>query len=170
LGIASTETIVIKTLLLAMLAATVTPEDDVRCSELAFSHAAEQRDLGSFSGFVHQDARFTGSSVLRGRDQIVEGWSVFFSETGPTIRWAPDSVEVAETGDLALSQGPYEILSRDEAGAEIVSVGRFFSVWRKDAEGTWSVIFDGGTPSLPGEAGRVRELTDNLGPHCKSSD
>lgn len=157
-------------LLLAMLAAAVTPEDQVRCSELAFSHAAEQRDIHSFSGLIHPDARFTGSSVLRGRDQIVEGWSVFFSATGPTIRWAPDSVEVAETGDLALSQGPYEILSSDEAGAEVVSVGRFFSVWRKDTDGTWSVIFDGGTPSQPGEAGTVRELTDSLGPRCSPPD
>lgn len=160
----------IKTLLLATLAVGATSEESVRCSELAFSRAAEQRDIVSFASFVHEDARFTGSSVLRGREQVVEGWSVFFSESGPTIRWAPDSVEVTETGDLALSQGPYEVISQDEAGAETVSVGRFISVWRKGAEGEWSVIFDAGTQSRPGERGAVRELALSLEPHCASSD
>lgn len=126
-------------------------EEQVRCTELAFSRSAEDRDIGAFEAFLDEDARFTGATVLRGKDEVVEGWAPFFAAGGPAIRWAPDSVEVLTAGDLALSQGPYEIRVRDEAGNETRQVGRFSSVWRRQADGSWKIIFDGGTPSQPAD-------------------
>ena len=49
-----------------------------------------------------------------------------------------DVVEVLESGNLALSSGPV----RNASGEE---VGRFNSIWRKEADGTWRVVFDKGS-------------------------
>ncbi len=50
----------------------------VRCHEIAFSKSAEARDATMFASFVDADARFVGSSVMRGSVAIAEAWSAFF--------------------------------------------------------------------------------------------
>lgn len=137
------------------LGAVVDPETQVRCAELAFSRSVEERDQAAFAALVHPDARFTGAGVLRGKEAIVEGWSVFFVKDGPTVRWAPDRVEVLESGDLALSLGPYEIRSTGPEGEATMTGGRFMSVWQRQENGEWLVVFDGGTPATPIEASQV---------------
>lgn len=137
--------------LLAALGAVSPAQHQVQCAELAFSRSVQERDMGAFVSFLDADARFTGGQTLRGKQEVSEAWSVFFQEQGPTIRWAPDNIEVLDSGDLALSQGPFEMRVRDENGQESVQTGRFFSVWRLADDGRWNVVFDGGTPAHPAE-------------------
>jgi ketosteroid isomerase-like protein len=47
-------------------------------------------------------------------------------------------VQVLESGTLALSTGPV----RDPKGK---LVGRFSSIWRREAPGVWRIIFDHGS-------------------------
>jgi len=138
----------------------------VACTELAFSRSVEERDMDAFTGFLDPDARFTGGGVLRGPAEIRRGWSTFFDAKGPVIRWAPDSIEVLQSADLALSQGPYEIITTGEDGTAKLRAGRFSSVWRRGDDGRWRVIFDGGTPSQPAEAGDVDTAREPLLPIC----
>lgn len=124
---------------------------EVQCRELAFSAAAEQRDGDVFETFIHADARFVSAQNHRGPDQVRAAWEPFFEPGGAAIRWWPDNIQVLESGDLALSQGPYEIRSVAE-GETQVRHGRFQSVWRRDADAVWWVVFDSGGPSQPGPA------------------
>lgn len=56
----------------------------------------------------------------------------------PPFSWEPDVVEVLESGTLALSSGPV----LDPAGKLI---GRFNSIWRREAPGVWRIVFDRGS-------------------------
>jgi ketosteroid isomerase-like protein len=155
------------TLVLTTLASAPSLGDQVRCAELAFSHSAEERDHAAFAALVHPDARFSGGGgVLRGREAVAEGWSVFFTDDGPTIRWAPDSVEVLNSGDLALSQGPYELRTRDPQGKETLTGGRFMSVWQRQDDGRWLIVFDAGTPGVPVETSTVDAVDTSAGQAC----
>lgn len=120
------------------------PMNDVRCREIGFSLAAEARDGERFVSFIDHDARFVGASVTRGPEEIGAAWSVFFDPDGPTIKWRPRIVEVLNDGDLALSRGPFRVISRNEDGDEVESWGTFNSVWRLNADGIWRVVFDAG--------------------------
>ena len=138
-------------LLIAVLAgfaanAAADPESDVRCREIGFSKAAERRDVGAFVAFVDDDARFVGRTVMRGPRDILEAWSRFFEDDGPTIKWRPRFVEVLEDGKLALTRGPYRLIDRDADGAKVERWGTFNSVWRKQDDETWRVVFDAGSP------------------------
>jgi ketosteroid isomerase-like protein len=155
------------TLVLTALTLAPGPEAEVRCAELAFSRSAERRDPVAFAALVHPDARFSGGTgVLRGRDAVTRAWRVFLDEGGPSIRWAPDSTEVLESGDLALSQGPYEVRETDPEGREILSGGRFMSVWRRQEDGRWLVVFDSGTPASPLETSTVDPVAEALAGAC----
>lgn len=156
------------TLVLTTLASAPGLGDQVRCAEIAFSRSAEDRDHAAFTALVHPDARFSGGAgVLRGREAVAEGWLVFFSEEGPSIRWTPDSVEVLESGDLALSQGPYEVRMKDPEGNEILTGGRFMSVWQRQEDGRWLVVFDAGTPSAPVESSPVDAVGTSAARACR---
>jgi len=133
---------------------------DVRCREIAFSQAAEQRDAIRFASFIDTDARFVGASVLRGPAAIAEGWSAFFAADGPAIKWRPQVIEVLSDGTLALSRGPYRLTVTDENGVMSQSWGTFNSVWRRQPDGTWKIVFDAGSMAAEPPADDVRALLD----------
>ena len=58
---------------------------------------------------------------------------------GPTapFSWEPQTVEVLDSGTLALSSGPVY----DPKGKNFAT---FTSIWRLEAPGTWKIIFDKG--------------------------
>ncbi len=118
--------------------------NEVRCTEIAFSRTAESRDASAFASFLDEDARFVGASVLRGADAVTTAWAPFFAENGPQLIWRPYVVEVAASGNLALSRGPYRMRAINGDGERVESWGIYNSVWRKAADGEWKIIFDAG--------------------------
>ncbi len=122
--------------------------DVVQCHEVAFSRSVEEQDIETFRSFLDADVRFASGPPLRGPDAVVAGWVSFFQPDGTKIRWWPDKVEVRNTGNLALSQGPYEMTINTEEGTAYLS-GRFISVWQANEDGSWKIIFDTGTAAQP---------------------
>ena len=119
-------------------------ENDVRCHEIAFSQSVENQDADSFASFVDADARFIGGGVQRGAEAIVQAWSVFFGVGAPKIMWRPQFIEVVEDGTLALSRGPYRMITVNADGVATEHWGTFNSVWRKQSDASWKIIFDAG--------------------------
>ena len=111
----------------------------VEARENAFAKTMAERDLESFATFISPEAIFfNGDEALRGRDAIVASWSRFFEGPTAPFSWQPDIVEVLDSGHLALSSGPVYTPDGEEAG-------RNNSIWRKDADGVWRIIFDKGS-------------------------
>lgn len=111
---------------------------EVEAREIAFAKTMADRDLDAFRSFISAEAVFfAGNTPLRGRDAIVRAWARYFEGESAPFSWHPDVIEVLESGSLALSSGPV----RDPSG-EVV--GRFNSIWRKEADGRWTVVFDKG--------------------------
>jgi len=134
--------------------------DDVRCQEIRFSQSVESRNAELFATFIDDDARFVGSSVLRGPEAVAAAWSVFFQDAGPRITWRPQFVEVLENGALALTRGPYKLITTDAEGASIEHWGTFNSVWRLQPDGGWKVVFDAGSDAEESPEPEVRALLE----------
>jgi ketosteroid isomerase-like protein len=66
------------------------------------------------------------------------------------LAWRPAFVEVAASGELGLSTGPWKITSRSDPAAA-PRFGQFVSVWKRGADGSWRVHVDLGI-SHPGPA------------------
>jgi ketosteroid isomerase-like protein len=116
----------------------------VWAAEQAFARTMAERDLVAFAEFVSEEAVFfAGTTALRRRRAVVEGWARLFTDPQAPLSWAPDQVEVLASGDRALSTVPV----RDPSGR---IVARFNSVWRLEAPGRWRVVFDKGSPPSPG--------------------
>ncbi len=136
------------------------PQHEVKCREIGFSKSVESQNPEQFRSFIDPDARFVGNSVSRGIDAIVERWSVFLTAGGPSIKWRPQFVEVLEDGKLALTRGPYKMVTTDEDGTVTEYWGTFNSVWRLNDDGQWHVVFDAGDESEEAPAIDVQGLLD----------
>ena len=134
--------------------------DEVRCHEIGFSIAAENRDAATFAAFIDDDARFVGQSALRGPAAITEAWGPFMTEGGPLIKWRPQFVEVLEDGKLALTRGPYRLIVTGENGDRSELWGTFNSVWRLKPDGSWKVVFDAGSNPTETPSDEVKALLD----------
>lgn len=115
----------------------------VRAAESAFADTMARRDHAAFGTFVADEALFFGRvRVMRGKAAVVDGWKGYFEGPQAPFSWAPEIVEVLDSGGLALSSGPVH----DETGKLI---GTFSSIWRREADGRWRVLFDKGCPVCP---------------------
>lgn len=116
---------------------------EVFAAERAFARSMAERDIAAFGRLVADDTLFFGGGkVLRGKAAVLEGWKAFFDGPAAPFSWEPDQVEVLDSGQLALSTGPV----RNPKG-EVTA--RFNSIWQRQADGRWRVIFDKGSPPDP---------------------
>ena len=113
---------------------------EVFAAERAFARSMAERDFAAFGRYVAEDCVFFGQTALRGREAVLAAWKPFFDGAQAPFSWEPDQVEVLASGDLALSTG----LVKNPAGAV---TARFNSIWQRQADGHWLVIFDKGGPA-----------------------
>lgn len=127
--------------------------EEVRQAEIAFDRAVAEGDLNAFADSIAEDAVFYGGKKLVGRDAVVEAWQPFFDpDSGLSLRWGPDEVDVSASGDLGVSRGGYRLTRIAEDGTVSVGVGTFVTVWKRSEDGRWRAMLDIGTPAQPVEA------------------
>lgn len=137
--------------LLVAVAAAADPVEEVRQAEIAFAKAFADRNAETFFALVADDANFLGGlSTQKGKAQVVERWSRFFKASDAPFSWGPERVVVNGNGTLGLSTGPVF----DPAGKHI---GNYASIWQKQGDGAWKIIFDGVGPA-------VASLPENIVP------
>ena len=114
--------------------------EQVRAAETAFARTMADRDHRAFTAFLAKDAVFlNGPNAMRGAEAVAAGWKRLYEGAQAGFSWAPETVVVLESGSLALSTGPVH----DPSGKR---TGTFNSVWRREKDGRWKVVFDKGCP------------------------
>jgi ketosteroid isomerase-like protein len=100
------------------------------------------RDLEAFTSFLSDETIFfAGPNPMRGKEAVTQAWAAFFDGPDAPFSWEPETVEVLDSGTLALSTGPVR-------GPDGTQVATFTSIWRKEAAG-WRIVFDKGCPVCP---------------------
>jgi len=128
---------------LAQLAVAAEPtlsklQEQVADAERAFAKTMADRDFAAFQKHLADEAVFfSGDKANRGKQAVADAWKGLYQGEAAPFSWAPDHVEVLDSGKLAHSSGKV----RDPSGKV---VGQFNSIWRLEAPGTWRVIFDKG--------------------------
>ena len=116
------------------------PVDEVRAAETAFAKSMADRNAAAFAALLADETVFFGGkTVYHGRAEVVAGWKRFFDGPSAPFSWAPAEVEVLPSGALGFTSGPVY----DPKGQRI---GTFNSVWQRQKDGAWKVIFDKGCP------------------------
>jgi ketosteroid isomerase-like protein len=114
--------------------------EQVRKTESAFAKTMADRDHAAFTSFLANETVFMGRKTLRGKATVAADWKRFYDGPRAPFSWKPEHVEVLDSGTLGMTSGPVY----DENGQRI---GTFNSVWRRDKDGRWRIVFDIGCPS-----------------------
>ena len=113
--------------------------EQVIATERAFAKTMADRDFKAFGSFVSDEAVFfAGPRALRGKPAVLEFWTRFYAKPEAPFSWEPRTVEVLDSGTLALSSGPVY----DPEGKLFAC---FSSIWRQESPGQWKIVFDRGT-------------------------
>jgi ketosteroid isomerase-like protein len=113
-------------------------ERQVADTERAFAKTMADRNHAAFISFLSDEAVFfDGQKPIRGKQQIADAWKAFYAKPEAPFSWAPEKVEVLDSGTLALSTGPV----RDPSGKQVAV---FTSIWRLEPSGQWRIVFDKG--------------------------
>jgi ketosteroid isomerase-like protein len=59
------------------------------------------------------------------------------------LTWQPIFADVARAGDLGYTTGPWEF-KKNKGDEKPSAYGQFLSIWKKQSDGEWKVVLDGG--------------------------
>lgn len=116
------------------------PRDNARslaAAETAFAAHSMREDMRA--AFI---ANFSETGVF-----VREGWAPARAWLTPrpappiVLDWRPAYVEVAASGEIGLSTGPWKLLPRDNPQAA-PAYGQFVSIWKREGAGPWRVAVD----------------------------
>jgi ketosteroid isomerase-like protein len=68
------------------------------------------------------------------------------SDPGPkemALEWEPLRAEIAASGDLGYTFGTWKYTA--ENGKKVIIRGNYVTIWKKQADGRWKFVLDGGT-------------------------
>jgi ketosteroid isomerase-like protein len=117
--------------------------------ERSFAQSVEAHDAAAFAAHLQPGAIFNAGTLEadRGREQVVKSWVPLLEGKSIVLRWRPGIVSIGSDPSVAFSRGPY-ILETTKDGRVVDSVGFYQTVWARDTDGVWRVLFDGGASSL----------------------
>ncbi len=119
----------------------------LRSADSSFSDLSYRMGTGyAFSNTVADDGVIFGTPDLRvGPRAIREGFEL--QTESSSLTWKPEFVGIAASRDLGYTIGEYVSTGRGPSGAAVQRFGKYLTVWRRQKDGPWRFVADGGNPT-----------------------
>jgi ketosteroid isomerase-like protein len=112
-------------------------ERAIRETDAALAKAVAAKNVDECMAFMDAEAALPGAegTVYGAKDPkaVRPVWEKLFAIPGFNLKWTAEQVVVLKSGTLAFSSGSYD---------NGLGKGKFFAVWRKQADGKWKVLVD----------------------------
>lgn len=145
----------------ASAAAAAASPDEVIAAERAFAN--DGLELGIKASFLKHSA--PDAIILAPEPTNAQAFYGGRPERGARLQWWPEFAGIASSGDLGFTTGPFVLNGGGDGGG----YGHYFTVWKRQADGSWKWIFDGGVsnidsaPNGPDAAVRALRTTEGKG-------
>jgi ketosteroid isomerase-like protein len=122
------------------------PLDAIRSADTKFSQEASRIGAGAaFGQFAAPDAQ-----IFSGPGEFVTGPDAIAQSFGPpngrsSLVWHPVEGEMSSSGDLGFTVGNAVFTDQREGGEPLVRYSKYLTVWKKQRDGTWKYVVDGGS-------------------------
>jgi ketosteroid isomerase-like protein len=91
-----------------------------------------------------------GSPVSKGSDAIRNDLKQMLGDPAMALSFHASTVDVAKSGDLAFTQGSYNLTVTDPTSHKVINDhGNYVTTYRKQADGTWKAVADIATSDVP---------------------
>jgi len=125
--------------------------DAVRAADAAWLKAYDTKDVDKSVAFFDDQGSMLvpNAPIATGKKAIAKLTASGFALQGYKLTWHPDKAGVARSGDLGYTSGTYEWSFKDASGKAVSDKGKYLIVWKKQADGSWKVLFDMNNSDLP---------------------
>lgn len=110
-----------------------------------FNKATQERRLDGWMDYMADNIVLGHEEPNIGKDAVRKAMASL-NDPDASLTWAPTYGEMFASGDLGFTTGKWVRKGKDKQGVERVRTGRYLSVWKKQADGSWKVVWDGGAP------------------------
>jgi ketosteroid isomerase-like protein len=119
--------------------------------ESAWVKTAATKDVDAFIVYYADDASvlMPNAPLFTGKPAIKESLKPLMTDPNFSLTFMPTRVEVSKSGDMGFTQGPYKMSFSDHRGNKFEDEGKYLTVWRKLADGTWKAVEDTFMSDLP---------------------
>ncbi len=110
------------------------------------------KDTDRIAAHFSVDGNFItpNSPIITGRDAISKAMKDATGDPNWSIALQPVQVEISRSGDLGYTRGTYVLTATDPATKKAATEkGRFVTVFRKEADGTWKAVQHINNPEAP---------------------
>ena len=114
-------------------------------TEAAWVKDAATKDVDKWVAHYTDDASvlLPNTPILTGKAAIRAGMSPIMSDPNFAVTFGATKIDVAKSGDLAYTQGPYSLtVTNPRTKAPEIEKGKYLTVFRKQADGTWKSVED----------------------------
>jgi len=143
-------------LILALVPSAGTPANPAALikADQTFAEATAAHGLEGFLSFLTEDVSTLRPDrpVLSGKKALAEVWAPLLNNPALAVRWQPMTAAISNSADLGYTIGSYEIVGSDDQGKRVVGTGKYVTIWRKQRDRSWKVVFDAGVPDSPSPA------------------
>ncbi len=115
-------------------------------ADRAFAQDTAKRRLDGWMDHMADSAVLLQPQPVVGKDAIRAFYLQAFSDPEFSLSWEPTHGEMFPSGDTGYTTGRYELHAKDKQGNRVVRHGSYLTMWRKQPDGSWKVIADGGAP------------------------
>ena len=121
----------------------------IKAKSEEWSKVGAAKDAAKFATFYADDATvmIPGEPIFRGMDSIKQVLTPMMQDPNFAMSFTTDKVEVS--GSLGYSQGASSITTTARNGKPFVDKGKYLTVWKKQADGSWKAIEDIFNSDLP---------------------
>lgn len=125
-------------------------KEEVIENDIAFSNRSVQ--IGYIKAFIeYGDDNLIKLNPRRfasfGKKQLIEDAQKDSSTGGTVLTWKPLHVVVADAGDMASAFGDWSMKVQLPNKKDTVFQGNYITIWKKQPDGLWKFILDGGNPT-----------------------
>jgi ketosteroid isomerase-like protein len=118
---------------------------EIVAADKAFcASSTKEGPRAAFLQAITRDCKLLGDTRV-GADAV----NSVFIQFPPTARltWEPSFVDVSASGDLGYTWGRYTLnVPMTKAGAApLIRMGTYVSIWKRQPNGAWKVVLDGGS-------------------------
>jgi uncharacterized protein (TIGR02246 family) len=113
--------------------------------EAAWAKDAATKDVDKFVAYYTDDGSvlIPDTPILTGKDAIKAGLKPILGDPNFALTFGPTKVDVAKSGDLGYTQGPYSMTTTNPATkAASEEKGKYLTIYKKQADGSWKAVED----------------------------
>ena len=123
----------------------------VLAADIAWAEAFSSGDIDAAVAFVDSSGSILAPNtpIATGPEAVTALMEEFHSTPGLTFRWKATGTGAARSGELGYSTGTYELTFTDPKGQPATDRGKYVTVWRKKADGSWKAVLDMFNSDLP---------------------